>query len=296
MNLVSIQVYERTTNNKIVDFASRLMNIKNPDRRFQKNPSLALGSSEVTPLELLLGYSIIANNGKKVIPHSILYITNRSGYIIDNNEKKIINELDNLQKTNKIQVIEPSIAFILREMMKSVLNGTAHRGVRVQGGYRGDGAGKTGTTSGWKDAWFAGVTSDLAAVVWLGLDKGSLTLGTHQSGGYIASPIWGEFMSKSYKLRGGNPIPFNKNRPEGVRSIAVTKVSGKLPNSNCKEELIRSYVPQGIRIEGKMKYVPLKKSDCSDYKTRNFLDILQEQQEITDKEIGKKKSSIPTQY
>ena len=287
MNLVSIQIYDLIGPEKVVDFAAKMMQI--PETRFQANPSLALGSSEVTPLELLRGYSVIANMGEDLIPHSVMYVINQDGNVLYNLENEVFTLLKEKKLKHELQIIEPEIAFILHKMMQSVLNGTAYRGVRSEGRFYANAAGKTGTTSSWNDAWFAGFTSDVAAVIWMGLDQGSMTLGKHQSGGYIAAPVWGEFMRKLYSARGYQPAQFNLTMPEKVFTVNITKGRGELPNPACEEKLITSYVPSSIEKDGQKKQVSIQRSDCEAKVTKNFLDMIQEEHKITDEEIGKEK-------
>ena len=178
---------------KIINFSSRMMSI--PESRFQPNPSLALGVSEITPMELLKGYSVIANKGEMLIPHGVTVVVDENGTVLYNFEQDIFEDLEEKRKNNQTRIIEEGIAFILREMMKAVIEGTAFNGIREIGQFKGDAAGKTGTTSSWNDAWFGGFTTDLAAVIWMGMDQGSMTLGRNQSGGNIITPLWG----KNYK-------------------------------------------------------------------------------------------------
>jgi len=287
LNLISVQLYDLVGPDKIIDFASRMMDI--PVSRFQPNPSLALGSSELTPMEMIKGYSVIANQGKDVIPHAIIYITDRDGEIVDEPEHEIQEELSIREREEKIQVIEPGIAFIVRKMLEGVVNnGTANHGVRENGKFRGDAAGKTGTTSSWNDAWFSGFTNELAAVVWMGLDRGSLTLGRHQSGGSLCAPVWGEFMDRVYKLEGERPGKFSDKIPEGVYAAPVCTSMGRLPNEECGEQPVStSYFPSAIKKDGKVKAVEELPCECGIEETKGFLEILQEDLNISDEEIGK---------
>ena len=287
MNLVSIQVMDRVGAEKVVDFSAKLMKI--PPQRFQPNPSLALGSSEVTPMELLQGYAIIANEGKEVIPHSIIYITNREGDVLYDIEREVFGLLNEKKKKKQFQVIEMGVAYILNQMMRSVLSGTAHSGVRVIGGFHGDAAGKTGTTSSWSDAWFVGFTSDIIAVFWLGMDQSLLTLGRHQSGGSLAAPIWGKFMRKVYEQREEEPEPLSEDMPDGVNSSFVTKHTGKWGNSECEEEMISTLIPAPVEVDGELKKVYGETSNCETIQTKSLLEWIQEQNQISDSEIGKKK-------
>lgn len=290
LNLVSVQVYDLVGPDKIIDFASRLTKV--PPSRFQPNPALALGASELTPFELLLGFSTIGNEGREVIPHGIIYITDRDGNVIHHSEREIFDVLNYKKKNDQLQVIEKGIAFIVRKMMQGVVNGgTARGGVRIKGGYKGPAAGKTGTTSGWGDAWFGGFTPDLAAVVWMGMDQGVMTLGRHQSGGVICAPVWGEFMKKVYDDRGELPEDFSEKIPKGVRRGAVNKFTGKWPNPECDtpETLAGTYIPRAVRVGNRTKRVGGERYDCDYVETKSFLERVQEQHEVSDDEIGRER-------
>ncbi|MDH4262558.1 MAG: PBP1A family penicillin-binding protein [Spirochaetia bacterium] len=291
LNLVTAQVYDLIGPEKIVEFASRVMKVK--ENRFQKNPSLALGASEVTPIELLRGYSVIANEGKYLEPHGIIYIADRDGQIIYEPEKQVYENLNKLQRESKLQLIEPGVNFIIRKLLEGVMDyGTATVGVRQIGGFTGPGAGKTGTTSSWNDAWFAGFTKDLAAVVWMGIDKGSLTLGKHQSGGVLCAPVWGEFMKNVYASEKRKAEPFSNVIPKDVYTVQVCSSQGRLPNEECPgkdDDITVSYVPMPLKTPDGEKAVKIEKCDCNVKQTRGFLELLQEESKISDDEIGKKK-------
>jgi len=106
------------------------------------------------------------------------------------------------------------VAWIMTQMlMRALDSGTATEGIRVKGGYTKKGAGKTGTTSNWSDAWFCGYTPELATVVWVGFDQSFLSLGKHQAASEVAAPVWGRFMNEISK---GKPDPVFPERPPGV--------------------------------------------------------------------------------
>lgn len=288
INIVSIQIYDMVGPEKISDFAGRLLHV-NPSR-FQANPSLALGASEVTPLEILRAYSTIANSGKDVIPHSILYVTDRDGNIIYEAEKEVFEEISRLERQEEIQIIEESVAFILRRMMENVVDsGTARKGVREDGEFKYDAAGKTGTTSAWNDAWFVGFTGDLAAVVWMGLDSGSMTLGKYQAGGSVCAPVWGKVMKDVYEARGEKPENFSSVPPRGVKLGLVCEGMGRLPNPDCGEEqvLVESYFPETIVVAGEEKAVLEEVCECGFSKTTGFLELLQAESGLSDEDLEK---------
>ena len=288
LNLISVQIYDKIGPEKIVNFASKLMKI--PRGRFQQNPSLALGSSEVTPMELLYGYSVIANEGMDLLPHGIRYVTDRDGNVVYDEEKEINGQLNQLKNSGQLQVIEPGVAFIMRKMMRGVVdNGTANYGVRNLGAFKYQAAGKTGTTSAWNDAWFGGFTTDLAAVVWFGLDNGSMTLGRHQGGGLLCAPIWGKFMRRVYDVEKRKPENFDEKAPEDVYAVAVCSTMGKLINPDCMDSQIpvTSYFMSATGTGENRKFIQEDLCDCNVQETRGFLDILQEQENLSDEELGK---------
>ncbi len=290
INIVSIQIYDRVGPDKIVDFAGRLLKV--PPKRFKANPSLALGASEVTPMELMQAYSIIANSGKDVLPHSIIYVTDRDGNVIYEAEKEVFAELSAKERSGEIQIIEESVAYILRRMMEGVVDsGTARRGVRDEGEFLFDAAGKTGTTSSWNDAWFAGFTTDLVAVVWMGLDSGSMTLGKYQAGGSVCAPVWGKTMKEIYEVEERRPDYFTAATPQGVVTGMVCEGMGRLPNPECGEEqtLVETYYPEPITVDGEEKSVKEEVCECGYSKTEGFLEILQKESQISNEELGKER-------
>jgi penicillin-binding protein 1A len=212
INVISVRLFDLMGPDKIIDFASKM--IKLPPSEFGTTPSLALGTTELTPFEMATGYAIYANRGKDVIPFAIRYIVDRDGNEVANIEKEVGDMLVSRAKAGRIQVISEDVDWIMTQLMMGVIDrGTAVEGVRVKGGYTKKGAGKTGTTSNWSDAWFCGYTPDLATVVWVGYDQSYLSLGKFQAAAEVAAPIWGRFMREVYKDR---PDPVFPSRPPGV--------------------------------------------------------------------------------
>lgn len=219
LNTCSVQTYFKTGPESIIDFASRLMKISDRNR-FTPHPSLALGAGEVTPIELATAISIIANEGRDVIPFAIRYVTDQSGNVLYNEEANVRKTLAEKTSNGSIQVIEPGTAYIIRKMMEAVADhGTVSGGLRDpnRGDFHGDMAGKTGTTSSWSDAWVVGFNPEYATVVWFGFDKSSITLGPGQAGGAIASPVMGHFMRRIYEESlNKKPPRFDDKTPAGV--------------------------------------------------------------------------------
>jgi 1A family penicillin-binding protein len=176
--------------------------------------ALALGASEVSPLELCIGYSTIANGGLAVQPLSILKVTDKHGNVIEEN------------RPSSTRVISERNAYIVANMMTSVLKpgGTGSFLASVIGR---PAAAKTGTTNSQRDAWFAGFTPELCCAVWVGHDDPSRTL--PGGGGRTAGPIWANFIAGA--LRGQAATEFTE--PAGMQHGDVCQVTGLLANPSC---------------------------------------------------------------
>jgi penicillin-binding protein 1B len=144
-------------------------------------PSLALGSAEVTPLEVAVAFSTIANGGVRTRPLAVKLVMDQNAQPLEKRDVRVE------------QVINPQLANTMNDLLKGVLDrGTAAAARRM--GFTRPAAGKTGTTNDYKDAWFVGYTPDLLAVVWVGFDgQSKLNL----SGAEAALPIWTEFMKSA---------------------------------------------------------------------------------------------------
>jgi penicillin-binding protein 1B len=144
-------------------------------------PSMVLGSSEVTPYEIVSMFSVLANQGVRMTPMPIKRILNPEGETIQR------------QSLQPEQVVSPEVAYMMTHLMEGVLeNGTAREARKM--GFLRPAAGKTGTTNDYGDAWFVGYTPNLVVAVWVGFDhRESL----HLSGGQAALPIWTDFMKRA---------------------------------------------------------------------------------------------------
>ena len=190
-------------------------------------PSLALGAVEVTPFEIARAFSTLANNGVRTNPLAVKQVMNQRGQVLEKRDVQVK------------KVITPRVAYLMNHLLKGVLDRGTGRGVRRRGFYR-PAAGKTGTTNDTRDAWFAGYTPDLLAVVWVGFDQQS-ELGL--TGAQAALPIWTEFMKKA---TAGNPVT-DFNQPSGIEFIDVDPLSGYRATPNCprvvREVFLKSEAP-----------------------------------------------------
>lgn len=149
-------------------------------------PSIALGTVEVTPLEMVSAFGTFVNEGVHVTPISILKIEDRNGILIDE------------FRPESVQSISPQTASIMVDMLSDVVNYGTGAGVRRYFQY--PAAGKTGTTQKFSDAWFVGFTPDLVAGVWVGFDDHRVKFTNwYGQGARAALPIWAMFMEGAYK-------------------------------------------------------------------------------------------------
>lgn len=181
------------------------------------NESLALGTSEVSPLEMTTAYAAFANGGTGVIPHTIIEVKGTDGKLIYRR-----------QQQNLGQVADPAVIGNMNRMMRETLvTGTARRS-DIPGH---PAAGKTGTTQDYRDAWFVGYTADLVTGVWVGNDDGDLMKKVTGSG--LPAEVWADFMRNAHKglparnlpgtdASGGLLAIFNGGAPRGTVSPQST--------------------------------------------------------------------------
>ena len=176
LNTIAVKLNMEVGPKTVVQAAQRL-GISSP---LQANGSLALGTSEVTPLELVSAYAAFANGGIGVIPYVIAQVKTTDG--------KLIYKRPNAGGLGR--VIDPSVVAMMNEMMHNTfVIGTAQK-AQIPGWSL---AGKTGTTDDYKDAWFVGFSGNLVAGVWLGNDDGALT--KRVTGGNLPTEVWHNFMT-----------------------------------------------------------------------------------------------------
>ena len=173
-------------------------------------PSIALGTSEVTPLEITSAYGTFVTGGVHIEPISILKIEDKNGILIDE------------FKPEHVQAISPQTASIMVNMMEEVIS--SGTGIGVRNYFQYPAAGKTGTTQDYSDAWFVGYTPDLVAGVWVGFDDHRVKFTDwYGQGAKAALPIWAMFMEAAYKEL---KIPLNYfEMAPGVEEVTFCKTS-----------------------------------------------------------------------
>jgi penicillin-binding protein 1A len=189
---------------RVVDFAKKA----GISSKLHSNLSLALGTSEVSLIELTASYIPFANMGIKITPFSIVRITDSDARIMYQNT------------TQKQSIMSRQNAAVITDMLKAVVHeGTGKKALIIQK----DIAGKTGTTDNYKDALFIGFSPDIAVGVWVGNDD-SHTLGKYETGARVALPIWMDYMkhflaNKSYQYF---------DIPDGTKMVYMDPDTGKI--------------------------------------------------------------------
>jgi penicillin-binding protein 1B len=210
LNVATIKFAEMTGYEKITEVARRL----GLNEKIKPYPAMAIGSFEITPLEMGRAYTAFANQGLLSDLTSILKI-------YDNNAIKIF-----MTQSQPKKVLTPEIAFLVTSLLQSVIDHGTGAGARARG-FVLPAAGKTGTSH---DGWFAGYTPDLLCIVWVGFDDNrELKLPGSQS----ALPIWTEFMKKAVSLKPLKGEIFTI--PEGIQEVEIDPVTGMLATEGCQQ-------------------------------------------------------------
>lgn len=184
-------------------------------------PSIALGSFEVTPMEMASAYTIFPNGGILAQPISIINVVTKENEVLEKKPLKMKRTFD------------AAPVFITTTVMKGVLDHGTATAARSMG-YHAIAAGKTGTTSSYRDAWFAGFTPNLLALAWVGYDDNA----EHKmSGARAALPIWTSFM-KAVEPDGSGDFP----SPSGVVLVKIDPKSGGLLSPSCPMGLSEAFI------------------------------------------------------
>ena len=225
-NLVSIRLLQEIGVKYAIDYVQNF-GFGEYEMNKHRNLSLALGSAEFTPLDVVQGYATFANTGYKIKPYIIKEVRDYSGEVIYRAEPKTACQSQCMEDdpTSAERAISPQTAYITTSMMQDVINYGSGRQAKALN--RQDIAGKTGTTNDQKDAWFSGFSPDIATSVWAGFDQPS-TLGRSEVGGRAALPIWINYMRVALAPYSNAPFA----RPEGLVNIPINKNTGEAVPAN----------------------------------------------------------------
>src|ERR1700738_5116753 len=217
LNNATVKLAEEVGYDKVADLArsAGIASVK-------ATPAMALGAYDASPVDMTSAYTSFANGGVRLSPVFVNSVRNAKGDVVMN------------FGTEKKQVLDPRIAFLMTNMLEGVVNfGTAF-GVRSSG-FTAPAAGKTGSSH---DGWFAGYTSNLLCIVWVGYDDYS---DIRLSGAQSAAPIWAEFMKKAVALpqySGANPF----SQPAGVVDVQLDKQTNLLATPSCPETYSAAFI------------------------------------------------------
>ena len=221
LNVATLKVAEMIGYERIARLWRDQMKIS---RSVQAVPSVALGSFEVSPLEMATAYEVLASGGYRREPFALLRASTGDGTVFDLGGN-----------SSATRVVRQETTYLVTRMMESVLNegtGAAARGM----GFSAEAAGKSGTTNDTRDAWFAGYTPDIVTIVWVGYDDNSPV---NLAGSRAALPIWTEFMKSAVAglgRRGFLPPE------EGVVFVNIDKATGLRANRNCGKVFSESFL------------------------------------------------------
>jgi penicillin-binding protein 1A len=203
-NVVTVKIAQSIGVDYLVEYAKNL-GIKS---KLEPNLSLALGSANLTLLELTSAFGVFAAQGYRVEPFLITRILDKDGNILEEMEP------------SAVEVISPQTSYLITSLLQSVIQEGTGQKARALGR---PAAGKTGTTNDTRDAWFIGfIPQRLVAGAWMGYDI-EKPLGTHETGAVAALPIWLEFMKEAVA---GKPVE-NFSTPEGIIFVKVDADTGE---------------------------------------------------------------------
>ena len=286
-NLVSIRLLRGLGISKAIHYVEKFgFNAS----QLPRDLSLALGSHSLSPLEIVSGYSVLANGGYSVEPFLIQRIDDINGNplyeatpatVCRNCEDSLAPSIEATEELATLEdileqadleeeaslpaaerVIEPRVAYIIDSMMRDVVRKGTARKARSLG--RNDLAGKTGTTNGPTDAWFSGYGGGIVTTAWFGFDKNGV-LGNREYGGSAALPIWIDYMRVALK---GRP-EITPKQPEGIVTVKIDPATGLLAKPGQPNAIFEIF---------REELAPTKEADSDDISgaTSNIEEVMEE--------------------
>jgi penicillin-binding protein 1B len=218
LNNATVSLAQQVGYDKVADLA-RAAGINS----VKPTPAMALGAYDATPLEMTAAYTVFANGGQRISSRMLNSVRNAAGDVV----------LDFTPEQR--QVLDPRVAYVMTDMMEGVMNfGLGYTAVRLRG-FEAPAAGKTGSSH---DGWFAGYTSNLLCVVWVGFDDYS---DLRLSGALSAAPIWTEFMKKAQTIPHYADMKLFA-QPAGVVDVQLDKVTNLLATPTCPETYTAAFI------------------------------------------------------
>jgi penicillin-binding protein 1A len=274
-NLVSVRLMRAIGGQYTRDYVTRFGFDKS---QLPDDLTLALGTAELSPLQVAIGYSTFANGGFKVSSYYIDRVEDANGKILQQANPAIAcaqcgrpsdvpspksaagtthpTLLDEAPHDGKTlipvknlapQIIRPQVAYLLADMMADVIKrGTGQRARTLN---RDDIAGKTGTSNDFHDGWFNGFNADIVTTVWTGFDQ-DRTLGEGEQGSRVSVPTWTYFMKQALAGTARHAVPI----PDGIVSVRISPKTGLLASSDdptgIMEKFIEGNLPKAELYEG----------------------------------------------
>jgi len=220
MNLISVRMVQQdiAPAEQVKQMAKR-MGINSDIRAVD---AIALGTSEVYPIEIVSAYAALANQGVYSKPFGITRVEDRYGNVIKE------------YYPDRKEVLSEETAYLMTSLMQTVMDRGTGGSARWKYKFNRPAAGKTGTTQGWSDAWFVGFTPQIAAGCWFGVDDFQVPLGPGQDGTRAALPAWARFMKTAHDTL---DLPTQKfEKPGGIEDKEICSVTKKLPLPACPVE------------------------------------------------------------
>ena len=218
LNVATVKVAELIGYGRVVQVARKM----GLGTNIQPTPAVALGAYEMTPIDVAAAYTTFATMGTRAEPQFLHVVVNADGTPLEKFTPQTHLALD------------PRVAFLVDSLLKDVLNKGTGAGVRARG-FTLPAAGKTGTS---RDGWFAGFTSNLLCVIWIGFDD-NRDLGF--TGGVVAGPIWADFMTRATSLAQYRDVK-DFTMPDGVQSVVIDPDTLELATPNCPTTREEVYV------------------------------------------------------
>jgi len=196
LNSVAIKLLDAVDIDAVIALLSLATGV--PRESWPRNLSLALGTADLSPLQMSAAYAVFVNGGKAVHPYYVRVVEDRNGNVVAPGGPAA---------GDSPVILSSGTCAVMIDVMEGVFGpeGTA-RAAAQKTGFNLPAAGKTGTTNEYRDAWFAGFTADLSATVWVGHDDMRVPLGHGETGGRFAAPIWMNFVKQVYRNRPSRPL------------------------------------------------------------------------------------------
>jgi len=251
LNLVSVRLLRALGVSYTVEYMERF---GFDPAKLPRNLSLALGTASATPMQMVNAFTVFANGGYRVTPYFISRVEDANHIVLEQAKPALIcreceaqgnpptaattgTAADKDQPVYAPRVLSPETSFLMASMMQDVIRAGTGRGALVLG--RKDLAGKTGTTNDYRDAWFSGFNSEVAATAWVGFDQ-PVSLGRGETGGRTALPVWIDFMREALAGVPEKPLPV----PETMVRITINSETGK-PTTPDDPEAMEEYFVEG---------------------------------------------------